>query len=69
MKKPKCPKCGCTYIYTKWVGKGMAWRSLSYESSHACRTEAEHLHRHCPGCSYNWDDLTNDQARGSRDGR
>lgn len=50
--KPRCAKCGCEDIGTRWFDT----KENQYRMYGECRNDAEHLHRHCCNCHYEWCD-------------
>jgi hypothetical protein len=49
-RNSKCIKCGGADFHTKYM------EANPYRTYYECPCRDEHLHRHCRGCGYSWDE-------------
>jgi ribosomal protein S27AE len=50
----RCVKCGGMDVFTRWYPRE------DYRYPWECKTLAEHQHRFCRRCGYEWDEATTD---------
>lgn len=63
IKKPSCPKCGLDDISTVFHAASKEpqyYTCGKYRHGDFPRDQAEHLHRNCRNCQYEWIDPTLD---------